>query len=279
MSKHLVLSDLTLLAPFLILALAVALLIRKRMTSPLSGGLFTANLCGLDIADPLLEQRVTRALQERRRLEAVPFVYRIVAAVWIAAGILAMLACGAKLLPHWWQSIAYGVLCIGLSLLMLGAYVRIRNAQPVRVAFLARRVPTDVIPMPWFVLAVLSACSTLLGLTDSRSGAAFAAAFVCFSALATTAVAWGMTGLPARLAGEDVEIEQFIDQRVRFNRSAKILLLVFAQTFIYFVQANLGPENSILMLALVVAELALYIAYFVWMMQRRKMPLRLKRAA
>jgi len=262
------------LAPFVTVALAIAILIKKRATQPFSGGLFTANLCGLDIADPMLKERVTRALQGRRRVEAVPLVFRVVAAIWIACGVLVMLASSENLLPHWVQSMAYGITCLGLSLLTLAAYLRIRNAQPVRVALLARRLPTDAIPIAWFAVAAACACSTLIGITQSNSGELFAALFVFVSALATIGVAWGITGLPARLAGEDVEIERFIDERVRFNRAASILLMVFAQTSIYFVQAGFGPEVSTATLILLFVNVVVYAGYIVWMLQKRKAPLR-----
>lgn len=272
MSKHAFLPYLVSYAPGFVLGLGIVMLIMKRRAQPFSGGLFTANLCGLDITDPALKARVTRALQARRRLEAVPAIYRIAAIVWIASGILLMLASGEELLPQWVQPMACGVMCLGLSLLMLGAYLRIRNAQPVRVAVLAPRVPTDVIPMPWFGAAAVSACSTLLGLTQANSGEFFAALLVTVSALATTGVAWGMTGLPARLAGDDVAIEGFIDERVRFNRAASILLMAFAQTSIYFVQAAFRPELSTATISILAVNLALYAGYLVWMLQRRKAP-------
>lgn len=273
MSNYAFLSNLVSFGPGVVLGLALALLIKRRMTQSFSGGLFTANLCGLDIADPVLKQRVAQALQERRRVESVPLAFRIAAAIWIALGVLFMLASAEKLLPQWVQSLTYGITCLGLSLLTLGAYLRIRNAQPVRVAMLTRRVPTDVIPMPWFAVAAFSACSTLLGITQANSGEFIAALFVCISALATTGVAWGMTGLPARLTGEDVEIERFIDERVRFNRAASILLLVFGQTFFYFVQAKFFPELSITSIVVLAVDFALYAGYVVWMLQRRKAPL------
>jgi hypothetical protein len=232
MNEHAWRTALLMASPFLGAAIALTVKLLKRRTNQLAcGGLFAANLQGLRIEDPQLRARVVFALEQRRRLESIPLGVKIAGSIWIIAGLSLVGAAAADLIPHTQEPVWYAITCLGLALLMVRIYFQIRTPQPVRVAVLQPRASTQVIPPYWYALVLLSSCAVLTYVRFSQLTAA--AIIVCAASLALAAIAWRLTQLPARLLGQDVEIERFVDDGVRFRRAAAVLFLAIGQSYIF----------------------------------------------
>lgn len=265
-SDHTLQEALVAAVPFAVAALMAAIVIAKARRDPLAfgGGIFGANLSGVCVDDPLLRGRLVAALEERRKIEPVSLPVKLLSIAWLltCAGILGVGSAG--IITRALVPICYGALCLGLAAIMMYVYFQIRNPRPVRVALLQARTSAQVIPPYWFAAACAGSAMTLAFalLPDLRIGALL----VCTSSLATAAIAWRLTRLPARLAGKDIEVERFIDDELRFRRAAKTLMLALLQTYVFVCIALKGADAA--QVAASTAEIALFFGYVVWMMSK-----------
>lgn len=269
MSEHSFTEGLIRAVPFVMLLLIVAIAIRKVGRNPLArGGPFTAKLSGLCVDDPALEARLVAALDERRKMEPVSWPARVLGAAWMCAFLAALAAGAAGGISRAQLPMLYAAFCLAMAAVLAYAHFSARNPQPVRVALLQARSSATVIPPYWFAAACAGAAFTLT--FAAQPALRNAAILVCISSLVTTAIAWHVTGLPARLAGKDIEIERFVDDGLRLRRSAKVLVLATVQPY-FFMCLALQNATAMQMVAFVLT-IALFLGFVVWMARtiRRK---------
>lgn len=209
----------------------------------------------LRVEDESVKSRVQAALRKRCEMEKIaPFVK-------IIPGAVSLIVSAVAALTPVEPGVLYGIVLLSGALSMTLAFVQLRNRQPVRVAVLSRRSASAVIPAIWFAAAALQG---VLALSVLRVQAdALGAVFVCVSTLACTILAWRVTEMPALLAGDDVEVERLLDERLRFHRAASVLFLALAQTFVFITQvAPFHPEASLEFAT--IGSAFLWVAYSSW---------------
>lgn len=161
-------------------------------------------------------------------------------------------------------AVLYGAMCLSLSALIAFAYLRLRNSQRLRVAVLAPRSLAAVIPPIWFAVAIIAALSMLPFVTVP--GQAAVAILVCCSSLASTFIAWRLTQLPAILNGIDIAAEQRVDEKLRFLRSAVVMVFALVQPFIFVTQAAAAAHDvNALQLAAYWLNWPTWIGFGIWM--------------
>lgn len=264
MSEHNLREILVDALPIVILALALAVKVAK-MRSPFArGGILSAKLAGLCVDDPILRARLLAALEQRRKIESIPLSAKLLALLWACAGVGMLVASEAGIIPAAQGPVWYGVMCLGLAAIMAHVYFAIRDPQPVRVALLQARSSAQVIPPYWF--AATCATGVLVLVYAAIPELRVAAILVCISSLATAAIAGRLTRLPARLAGNDIEAERFVDDGLRLRRAASVVLLAILQpyTFMTFRLQNAGSAQFVAWGACVL----LFFAYAVWMARK-----------
>ncbi len=213
----------------------------------------------LRLQDPAIKPRVRAALGKRSEMEQLSPLVKIVPA--IVSFMLAAVAAFTSIEP----AVLYGALLLAAAFAMAVAFVQLRNRQPVRVAVLSHRVPTAVIPPVWFAVAAVQALLALSALSVRAD--ALGALFVCVSTLTCAVLAWRVTEMPALLAGDDIEVEQFLDERLRFHRAASVLYLALAQSFVFITQvAPFHPQAQLQYAE--IASAVLWAGYSVWFFVR-----------
>lgn len=216
-----------------------------------------------------LRERLDAAVERRQQAEGTPAPLGIWAGIPVA---LLAIAAAFTSIP---VALLYALLCLFVAAANAVGFLRLRNSQPKRVAVLAVRNADSVIPGYWFAVAILCALSVLA--FAGRPDQTASAIVVCFSSLASAAIAWRLTRLPALLSGVDVEAEQIVDERVRLFRSAATFFYALAQTFVFCTQAAAASNVSTLQIAVYWLNVLPWIAFGIWMVRKRFTPL--KRAA
>jgi hypothetical protein len=214
-----------------------------------------------DVADAELARRIDAVVAARADADAFPRYLPFVAGgMWI---VLAALVGAGLLAP----ALGYAVGCVAFATFLAYAYLRSRNARGSRVALLVPRTLGMPLPRGWYALAALSACAVLVFSPEPRLR--IAAVLVCASALITVALTVLTTAAPALLFGQDLSVERFVDDRVRFARTAGLLNLAFVQPFVFCAFA--WAISSVAYGALAVeATFAALFAFAVWMVLKRR---------
>lgn len=216
--------------------------------------------CVLRVRDCSDVQRVQAAVERRRSVERLSNVTGYAAAAF--AFILAAIAGFSHVEP----GLLYATFCLGLALAMSSIYLQLRNGQPKRVAVLAARAPGTVIPLWIFALAGISAASCLsLVFVPKTMAAAF---IVSLSTTITIVAAWRLTSLPALLQGIDLPVETALDDRLRFQRSAAVLVLAVVQPFVFCSQ-TLALHLVAWSFAPYGITLAAWLAFSFWIMRKQ----------
>ncbi len=199
------------------------------------------------------QQRVAQALERRTHAEHVSAIPGYIGGV--GSLVLAAISAFTPVPPV----LMYAVFCLWISAIIALTFIQLRNAQPKRVAVLSPRTPSAVIP--WWIVAgvVLSALAPLVYVTQPAY--AVGAIIICCSTLATLAVAWRLTQLPALLQGQDLPAEVFIDNRLRAHRSGGPLILAVVQPFALMSQI---PQSNGIESAASILTLILFIFVMFW---------------
>ncbi|HEY5256754.1 MAG TPA: hypothetical protein VIJ12_00040 [Candidatus Baltobacteraceae bacterium] len=136
------------------------------------------------------------------------------------------------LLPY-----AFFVLALSVTALIVSSYAL--RALPKRVALLQARDAASVVPRYIFaVVSVQSLCAlALVGEPAYR----LSAVAVCVAGIVSTFVGWRLTYAPARLLGDDLPVEQFVDQRIRLNRASMAVTMSGAPVMVLL---GISQDNS-----------------------------------
>lgn len=229
------------------------------MTQRRNFGSVKAACCKMRVSacDAGMADRLRAAVERRAQAEGDPAPLGVyMGAVSIAIGaLLAFTPLQAGVL--------YPLFCLCMTLISAGAYLRLRNAQPLRVAVLSVRSRDAAVPSYWFLVSALAALSVLAyaAIPAFRAGAIV----VCCSSLLATLVAWRLTALPAILSGTDIPAEQIVDDRVRLYRSSACLIFGVVQGFVFCSQ-TLVEADAAQLGAYIVSGLAClaFAVWFVW---------------
>lgn len=200
---------------------------------------------------PLAQERFQAAVARRARYEHVGVVeIRLAGALAIAVGLLTLLRVVNPALAF-----PIYTMC-GIPVLALG-FVRAQNAAPKRIAPLTPR-PASIMPV-WQVafFAVLGFAPLLVPVLH---GGAYLASAILSALAAQVAIACSylVARAPAVLSGDDLPVEQFLDDRLRRLRTQQCatfgFLAVFFFLFLSKFQGHYSDDGSGLLLA--VAQLA-----------------------
>jgi hypothetical protein len=202
-----------------------------------------------------LSRRMSAVVAARAEIDRLPRNLPYVAGgIWIAAAPLVAL----RVIP---PGLAYGIGCLGFAACLAYAYLRGRHDAGRRAATLRPRTVGAPIPFVWYALAALAAVAVLPFV--AAPSLAVAAVLVMLSTLITIALATRASTAPAVLFGDDLPLEQVVDDRVRFARAAGLLMLAYVQPYVFC-----GLASSLVRVPLSAASvsltLAAWIVFTVW---------------
>ena len=183
---------------------------------------------------PELRARCDAAVRAREEIDSSGHVAR-------AVGIVALVCAGLEWTPLP-AVIPYALFTAGVALCMLLYFVFELRPLSKRVAVLEARNVSKV--APWFVMtaATVEALCPLgaIGVPGYRvSGIA-----VCLSSLLMLYVGSRLVYVPARLLGNDLPAERFIDTRIRSMRAGTVLVMLGAPVTVMLVLAMLATAGS-----------------------------------
>jgi hypothetical protein len=202
--------------------------------------------------DDAAQNRLHRALADRSDREG--FSAAIGAAIG-ACAFVAALVTATTALP---LALLYAALAIVLALGLFAGYVRLRRIGGPRAASLRSRHPWQVVP--WYAYAAVSVVALLPLLALDRTPVA--AVLVSAAALLIAATGRQVASLPALLAGDDVPVERFVDERVRRVRVVNLLGTSTAPVVVFFGLGVLHP--SPLDVAATLFAIAALFALVIW---------------
>jgi hypothetical protein len=174
--------------------------------------------------DEAAQDRLHRALVHRSNREG--FSTALGAAIGACSFVAAALG-ATTTIP---LALLYAAVVIALAFGLFAGYVRLRRVSGPRAASLRIRRPWNVVP--WYAYAALTAVALLPLFTIARTPVA--AVLVSVAALVIVATGWNVAMLPALLAGDDVPVERFVDERVRIVRVVNLLGTSTAPVFVFF---------------------------------------------
>lgn len=215
-----------------------------------------------ELRDPAAAPRLRAVLERRSELEGLGGRPMLITSIsYFLFGLLCLLH---VLSP----AIAYALACADVALVSAWIFARVRNRSQRRAASLAPRRQVNVVPPLAFVGALLSAAMPLLFLTDTSLRVP--ALLVTLSCLAIVVSAWSIAGMAAVLVGDDVDLEVYVDERIRRSRVCSLLCLAYAvvPVFIAFVTRDAGalPVYNYafyVAMALTAGFLAWFVTYYV----------------
>ena len=171
---------------------------------------------------------------------------------------------------------AYGAGCLAFAACLAAAYLHARSTAKRRAAVLAPRKAGARIPMIWYLLAVAAAIAMLAFAAEpSLRLAAILGALSTLVVLGLTLLA---SSTPAVLFGDDLPVEQVVDDRARFARTSRLLTLAFMQPFVFCTFGWAGSSAPLGPVALIVT-LLIAASYVIWLLSRTLAPIRMEDVA
>lgn len=222
------------------------------------GCMMRATLRVLRLRDGSDRERFDAALERRRSIEHIPN------STGYSAGAFSLIMAVITAFSHISTGLLYAIFCLGLASAMTVFYLHLRNSQPKRVAVLSARSAGTVIPSWAFGLGAVSALTCLAITTITQLTVPASVVFV--STAITIFAAWRLTSLPSILQGIDVPVETVLDARLRFQRSASVLILGLAQPFVFCSQ-SLDDRFQVLWLAYFVTLVPFFV-FAMWVARK-----------
>lgn len=181
-------------------------------------------------ADADVLVRIMEASARRKNMENVSprLGYFMAAASFILAFVSAIT----------WQQPAlwYALDCLAMAAATTVAFMQIRNAQKRRVALLAPRTPSAVIHPAWSAVSLMCAMTPLVDIWNPALR--LTACIVAAASLGIALIAWRATMMPAIIEGVDIPAERFVDERLRAQRSSRVLVIAMIVPFVYLAQTS-----------------------------------------
>jgi hypothetical protein len=194
-------------------------LILKRKRFAAAGGYF----CSIALDEPA-QSRLRSAFRQREASEALPSS-RMGASLGALSLVLAALAAVSRA-P---VSLLYAAFVVALAAILTVAYVRVRRLTPRRFASLRVRAPFGAVPASVRTLAALAIVSPVMWVPDVP----ISAVAVMLAGCAIVGLALSVAAMPAFLRGEDVAVENYVDERLRRSRAAQLFSISIAPSFVF----------------------------------------------
>jgi hypothetical protein len=231
-----------------LIALGVTGIVANRYLSDLKPNFW------FELRDPIVRDRLGAVLDRRREIEGLGRRPILVASIsYLICGLL----CAFHVVS---PAIAYGLGCADSALVLAFVFARVRNRSQRRAASLAPRRQISVVPPLAYAGALVIAFVPLLLTANPELRSA--AILITLSSLAILAAAWFTAGMAAVLAGDDVDVELYVDDRVRRARVCSMLSLSYAVVPVFVaivtpIAFTLPTYSSALVLSLVLMALFL----------------------
>jgi hypothetical protein len=209
-----------------------------------------------ELRDPVAGERLKRVLERRQELEGLGGRQILIGGIcYIFFGAL----CGLRVVT---PGVAYALACVDSALVLAVSFSSIRNTSERRAASLSPRTQTTAVPMFGYFGAAVAACLPLTLVANRHIQ--LAAILVSAASFTILIAAWFSSSMAAILIGDDVDLELYVDERVRRARVCSMLSLAYAVVPVFFAIATPAAMNSPLYYADVLGSVALAAAYFVW---------------
>ncbi len=168
--------------------------------------------------------RIARAYARRRSLAQIP-----VRTVFTIGGALALGIAVLTLVTTIPFSTLYGVFALSIAAALTYATTRLRRMRK-RVAILAPALHPAAFA-PWYLQVLASALvlSPLLWFSQ----APFGAVFCTLAGLSILVLAQQIAAMPSALTGEDVDVEMYVDSRVRRQTVTTLWAVSIAPGFVF----------------------------------------------
>ncbi len=214
-----------------------------------------------ELRDPKLKERFVPVVDRRKELEGDnAWARRITGLSATLFGVLVLLRAINPV-------IGYALICAVLAIVTSQIYLKMRNRSERRAASLQPRTTTSAVPAVWYVGAVLSAILpvTLVGYPNLR----ISAAIVAVACAAIVAVAARTAKMAALLAGDDPDVELYVDNRLRWTRVTGQLELAYAASYVFIAMSKPAlPAGSPAITTLYTASWVLFFGFAIWALAR-----------
>lgn len=197
-------------------------------------------------------RRLGAAVERRERIEGL----RTQTAAYVCGGVSLLAAFTAALAPVP-VTMLYALVCVVLATSVATVYERLRRAGGPRVASLRARDPNAVAPWYAYALTATAAVSPLAYLSVAPA----AAVLVTVAGMLIAAVGCGVASSPALISGDDVAVEQYVDDRLRTVRTVNLLATACAPAFVF--SSFTGYTDSPLHVAVELVTFAAFAVTFV----------------
>lgn len=179
----------------------------------------------LELRDTRLKDRFAPVVERRKELE------RGNDWAWRVAGLSSMLFGLLVIVRALSPVIGYALLCADLAIVMSQIYLNMRNRSERRAASLQPRTATSAVPVLWYVGALISAALPLAFI--SYPSLRVPAVIVAAACVTIVLVAARTSQMAALLAGDDPDIELYVDTRLRWSRVSGLLALAYAASYVF----------------------------------------------
>lgn len=214
-----------------------------------------------ELRDSKLKDRFAPVVERRKELEGDNTF------AWRLTGVCAILFGALVLVRIVDPVIGYALLCADLALIMSRIYLGMRNRSEHRAASLQRRTVTSAVPALWYAGAVVSSALpiALIGYPSVR----VSAVIVAVACAAIVIVATRTAHMAALLAGEDPDIELYVDSRLRWSRVSGLLTLCFAASYVFIAMSKPElPKTSAWVAGVELVSWILFFGFGVWAVAR-----------
>jgi hypothetical protein len=209
-----------------------------------------------ELRDPAVGERLRLVLERRQQLEGLGGRQVLIGGIcYLFFGAL----CGLRVVT---PGVAYALACVDSALVLAVSFSRIRNTSERRAASLSPRTQTTAVPIYGYLGAAVSACLPLTLVADKQLE--FAAILVCAASLTILASAWWTASMAAVLVGDDVDLELYVEDRVRRSRVCSMLSLAYAVVPVFFAIATPQAVTMQLYSIDVIGSVVLAAAYYAW---------------
>jgi hypothetical protein len=211
----------------------------------------------LELRDPHLKDRFAPVIERRSELEGDNTTTRRIAGYCAAFfGALVFLKVTSPV-------VGYALLCADLAVINSQLYLRMRNRSARRAASLQPRSITSAVPAVWFAGGIVASILPLaLWNVHSARGSAFVVAVSC------AVIVWlaaRTSDMAALLAGDDPDIEVYVDNRLRWSRVAGLLVLAYAVSYVFIAMSKVdAASTSALINAAFTASWVLFFGFGIW---------------
>ncbi|HET9030140.1 MAG TPA: hypothetical protein VFN49_08185, partial [Candidatus Aquilonibacter sp.] len=211
-----------------------------------------------ELRDPQLKDRFSAVLDRRNEIEGDRTLG------WRLTGCFSMLVGALVLVRVLAPVVGYALFCAALAVVMSHLYLSMRNRSVRRAASLTPRTVYSAAP-PLCFLGALIAALLPLAISWFDSSARYSGALVACACLAIAVVAARTSQMAALLAGDDPEIEVFVDNRLRWSRVTGLLTLAYGASYVFIAMSSpsLNIDGAILP-ALNTASSILFVSFVVW---------------